>query len=57
MSRFGIGIHGASARTSILDRFLHHAEVIRLQGKSHRMYNRRKLLSRQVEETLTRKTE
>lgn len=29
---------------AILDRFLHHAEVVRLQGRSYRMQNRRELL-------------
>jgi DNA replication protein DnaC len=35
---------GDTATTgAILDRFLHHAEVIKLEGKSHRMYDRREL--------------
>jgi DNA replication protein DnaC len=29
-----------AAAGAILDRFLHHAEVIRLQGRSRRMYER-----------------
>lgn len=32
-----------AAAGAILDRFLHHAEVIKLDGKSHRMYDRREL--------------
>jgi DNA replication protein DnaC len=32
-----------AAAGAILDRFLHHAEVIRLQGRSYRMQNRREL--------------
>jgi DNA replication protein DnaC len=32
-----------AAAGAILDRFLHHAEVIRLQGRSYRMHNRREL--------------
>ena len=32
-----------AATGAILDRFLHHAEVIKLEGKSHRMYDRREL--------------
>ncbi|MBM4431528.1 MAG: ATP-binding protein, partial [Chloroflexi bacterium] len=39
-----------AAAGAILDRFLHHAEVIRLQGRSYRMYNRRELLSKQQPE-------
>jgi len=46
-----------AAAGAILDRFLHHAEVIRLQGRSYRMHNRRELRSKQTEETLTGKTE
>jgi len=46
-----------AAAGAILDRFLHHAEVIRLQGKSYRMHNRRELLSKQqTEELLTGQT-
>jgi len=33
----------AAAAGAILDRFLHHAEVVRLQGKSYRMHDRRQL--------------
>jgi DNA replication protein DnaC len=40
-------------RGAILDRFLHHAEVIRLQGRSYRMHNRRELRSKQPAEALT----
>jgi DNA replication protein DnaC len=45
-----------AAAGAILDRFLHHAEIIRLQGKSYRMHNRRELQSKQGEETLTGQT-
>jgi DNA replication protein DnaC len=46
-----------AAAGAILDRFLHHAEVIRLQGRSYRMYNRRELLSKQQpQEVLTGQT-
>jgi DNA replication protein DnaC len=46
-----------AAAGAILDRFLHHADVIRLQGRNYRMYNRRELLSKQQpEETLTGQT-
>lgn len=45
-----------AAAGAILDRFLHHAEVIRLQGRSYRMHNRRELRSKQAEEALTGKT-
>jgi hypothetical protein len=41
-----------AAAGAIPDRFLHHAEVIRLQGRSYRMHNRRELQSNQVEEAL-----
>jgi DNA replication protein DnaC len=42
-----------AAAGAILDRFLHHAEVIRLQGRSYRMHNRRELRSKQPAEALT----
>lgn len=45
-----------AAAGAILDRFLHHAEVIRLQGRSYRMHNRRGLRSKQAEEALTGET-
>ena len=45
-----------AAAGAILDRFLHHAEVIRLQGKSCRMHNRRELRSKQADEALTEQT-
>ena len=32
-----------AATGAILDRFLHHAEVIKLDGKSYRMHDRREL--------------
>lgn len=32
-----------AAAGAILDRFLHHAEVVRLQGRSYRMQNRKEL--------------
>ena len=38
---------------AILDRFLHHAEVIRLQGRSYRMQNRRELQRKNKEDALT----
>ena len=46
-----------AAAGAILDRFLHHAEVIRLQGRSYRMHNRRELRTKQAETTLTGKSE
>ena len=47
-----------AAAGAILDRFLHHAEVIRLQGKSYRMYSRTELHTKQPEakEALTGQT-
>jgi len=42
-----------AAARAILDRFLHHAEIIRLQGRSYRMHNRTELRSKQAEERLT----
>jgi len=45
-----------AAAGAILDRFLHHAEVIRLQGRSYRMHNRRELRSKQADEALTGQT-
>jgi DNA replication protein DnaC len=38
---------------AILDRFLHHAEVVQLQGRSHRMQNRRELRTKDQEPMLT----
>jgi DNA replication protein DnaC len=46
-----------AAAGAILDRFLHHAEVIRLQGRSYRMFNRRELRNQNItKETLTAQT-
>jgi DNA replication protein DnaC len=45
-----------AAAGAILDRFLHHAEVIRLQGRSYRMHNRRELRTKHAETALTGKT-
>lgn len=45
-----------AAAGAILDRFLHHAEVIRLQGRSYRMQHRRELRSKHLEEALTAET-
>lgn len=42
-----------AAAGAILDRFLHHAEVIRLQGRSYRMHNRRELQSKKADQALT----
>ena len=42
---------------AILNRLLHHAEVIRLQGRSYRMHNRRALHSKQTNEALMGPTE
>jgi DNA replication protein DnaC len=39
---------------AILDRFLHHAEVVRLQGRSYRMQNRRELQTQSQQITLTK---
>jgi DNA replication protein DnaC len=41
----------------ILDRFLHHAEIIKLDGKSYRMYDRREQLKAGNEPALTEKKE
>lgn len=38
---------------AILDRFLHHAEVVRLQGRSYRMQHRKELRNLNQEKTLT----
>jgi len=53
MEDWGQILGDTAAAGAILDRFLHHAEVIRLQGRSYRMQNRRELRSKQAEETLT----
>jgi DNA replication protein DnaC len=57
MEDWGQVLGDTAAAGAILDRFLHHAEVIRLQGSSYRMHNRRELRSKQTEETLTGRTE
>jgi DNA replication protein DnaC len=57
MEDWGQVLGDTAAAGAILDRFLHHAEVIRLQGRSYRMHNRRELRSKQAEETLTGKVE
>jgi DNA replication protein DnaC len=41
----------------ILDRFLHHAEIIKLDGKSYRMHDRREQLKAGNESALTEKKE
>jgi hypothetical protein len=57
-NRLGLQVLGDTAAAGvILDRFLHHAEVVRLQGRSYRMYNRKELHRKQAQETLTGKTE
>jgi len=53
MEDWGQVLGDTAAAGAILDRFLHHAEVIRLQGGSYRMHNRRELRSKQAQETLT----
>ena len=45
-----------AAAGAILDRFLHHAEVIRLQGRSFRMHHRKELHNNPAVETLTEKS-
>jgi DNA replication protein DnaC len=56
--RTGVKVLGETAAAgAILDRSLRHAEVIRLQGKSYRMRNRRKLRSKEAEEALTTQTQ
>lgn len=45
-----------AAAGAILDRFLHHAEVIRLQGRSYRMHHRKELHNNPTVETLTEKS-
>ena len=57
MEDWGQMLGDTAAAGAILDRFLHHAEVIRLQGRSYRMHNRRELQSKKAEEALTGKTE
>jgi DNA replication protein DnaC len=39
---------------ALLDRFLHHAETIRMQGRSYRMQYRREVRSQKHQETLTK---
>jgi DNA replication protein DnaC len=53
MEDWGQVLGDTAAAGAILDRFLHHAEVIRLQGRSYRMHNRRELRSKQANQTLT----
>jgi DNA replication protein DnaC len=55
MEDWGQVLGDTAAAGAILDRFLHHAEVIRLEGRSYRMHNRRELRAKQAEETLTGK--
>ncbi len=57
MEDWGRVLGDTAAAGAILDRFLHHAEVIRLQGRSYRMYNRKELRSKQIQDNLTGKTE
>jgi DNA replication protein DnaC len=46
-----------SATGVILDRFLHHAEIIKLGGKSCCMHDRREQLKSLTDQTLTDKKE
>lgn len=47
-----------AAAGAILDRFLHHAEIIQLQGRSYRMHNRKELRNKQqIKVDLTGQTE
>jgi DNA replication protein DnaC len=46
-----------AAASVILDRFLHHAEIIKLDGKSYRMHDRREQLKTANNSALTEKTE
>jgi len=57
MEDWGQVLGDTAAAGAILDRFLHHAEVIRLQGRSYRMFNRKELRSKQTQETLTGKAQ
>jgi DNA replication protein DnaC len=57
MEDWGQVLGDTAAAGAILDRFLHHAEVIRLQGRSYRMHNRRELRSKQADEALTAQTQ
>ena len=57
MEDWGQVLGDTAAAGAILDRFLHHAEVIRLQGRSYRMHNRRELRTKQAETALTEKSE
>jgi hypothetical protein len=50
--RFG----DTAAAGAILARLLRHAAVIRLQGRSYCVHNRRELRSKQAEEALTKQT-
>jgi DNA replication protein DnaC len=46
-----------AAAGAILDRFLHHAEIIKLEGRSYRMYDRKELRKGALERTtLTEET-
>jgi len=57
MEDWGQVLGDTAAAGAILDRFLHHAEVIRLQGRSYRMQNRRELRTKQAQESLTGHTQ
>ena len=46
-----------AAAGAILDRFLHHAEIIKLEGRSYRMHDRKQLHKGSLEpEPLTEET-
>jgi DNA replication protein DnaC len=47
----------AATAGAILDRFLHHAEIVQLKGRSYRMHDRRALQSKHPEEVLTQATQ
>ena len=45
-----------AAAGAILDRFLHHAEIIKLEGRSYRMYDRKELRKGMEPTNLTEET-
>jgi hypothetical protein len=45
-----------AAAGAILDRFLHHAEIIKLEGRSYRMYDRKELRKVMERTNLTEET-
>lgn len=56
MEDWGKVLGDTAAAGAILDRFLHHAEIIKLEGRSYRMHDRKEMRKEAVYSNLTEET-